>query len=140
MDMENKEIIGRKIEEAKGRRHKILVVEDNEGGRKKLAGILRSEGYEVSEDCHGGLAVERLEKGDLPDLMTTDLCMPFMDGFELISYLESKGYNFPIIVNSEYDKEEIPIYSGRLRRVVEKNCAYGNGSEEIKLMIGEMLS
>jgi two-component system KDP operon response regulator KdpE len=77
---------------------RILVVEDDPAIRRAIVAQLRGEGYDVVEAANGreALAAARADK---PDLVLTDLNMPTMDGFELITTLR-KGSTTPVIVLS----------------------------------------
>jgi two-component system KDP operon response regulator KdpE len=77
---------------------RILVVEDDPAIRRAIVAQLRGEGYDVIEAANGreALAAARADK---PDLVLTDLAMPVMDGFELITTLR-KGSTTPVIVLS----------------------------------------
>lgn len=77
---------------------RILVVEDDAAIRRAIVAQLRGEGYDVIEagDGREGLAAAR---ADRPDLVLTDLAMPVMDGFELITMLR-KSAPTPVIVLS----------------------------------------
>lgn len=59
---------------------------------------LRGEGYEVVEAVDGRDGIARAKK-DRPDLILTDLAMPEMDGFSLISTIRKTSMT-PIIVLS----------------------------------------
>jgi two-component system KDP operon response regulator KdpE len=77
---------------------RIMVVEDDQPIRRSIAAQLRAEGYEVVEAADGREAamVARREK---PDLILTDLAMPVMDGFTLITTVR-KTMRTPIVVLS----------------------------------------
>jgi two-component system KDP operon response regulator KdpE len=79
-------------------RARILVVEDDHAIRRSLVAELRGEDYEVLEAVDGreALAVVSANK---PDLILTDLAMPVMDGFALITALR-KNSTVPIVVLS----------------------------------------
>jgi len=70
-------------------RTRLLVVEDNDEMRRFIAESLASE-YEIIEAVDGEDARDKLEKGDLPDLVICDVMMPRMDGFSLFRYTRSK--------------------------------------------------
>ncbi|MCF8045003.1 MAG: PAS domain S-box protein [Desulfarculaceae bacterium] len=71
---------GEKIsEEGKGKR--ILLVEDNEIGRKVVSEFLTGAGFEVQEALNGEQALEMLE-GLRFDLVLMDIEMPVMGGIE----------------------------------------------------------
>jgi two-component system KDP operon response regulator KdpE len=77
---------------------RILVVEDDPAIRRAIVAQLRGEGYDVIEAANGREALTTA-RADKPDLVLTDLAMPVMDGFELITTLR-KGSTTPVIVLS----------------------------------------
>jgi two-component system KDP operon response regulator KdpE len=77
---------------------RILVVEDDPAIRRAVAAQLRGESYDVLEASNGKDALA-MARGDKPDLILTDLAMPVMDGFELITTLR-KTSQTPVIVLS----------------------------------------
>jgi two-component system, chemotaxis family, sensor kinase CheA len=68
------------------RQPRALVVEDAPVARELLCGILRSLGLSVSEATDGrqGLALAQEEP---PDLLLTDIEMPYMDGIAMVTAL-----------------------------------------------------
>jgi len=74
------------IESAKGR---ILVVDDEPSVRESLQSLLTEVGYEVSTAVDGFDALLRL-KTFVPDVIISDLNMPQMSGFELLSVLRRR--------------------------------------------------
>jgi CheY-like chemotaxis protein len=79
----------------------ILLVEDTPEARDNLKDLLSLEGFEVVTSANGQDAFDKLYLYR-PDLIITDLRMPKMDGFELISKLKAndKYRDIPIIVFS----------------------------------------
>lgn len=80
---------------------KILVVDDKHTLSDLLAQFLGQK-HQVTVQKNGMAALQWLQGGDLPDLIITDLEMPELDGFELISKVRASGYfsDIPIIVLS----------------------------------------
>lgn len=76
----------------------LLVVDDDIAIRRGLNAALSQAGYGVLEAADGQEALEVFERTS-PDLVLTDLAMPRMDGFELITILRRAGHH-PIIVLS----------------------------------------
>ena len=66
-------------------RPQILVVDDNPSVRETLAMLLVSAGYDVAVAEEGFAALSQLRK-TLPDVIVSDLEMPRMSGFELLSW------------------------------------------------------
>jgi two-component system alkaline phosphatase synthesis response regulator PhoP/two-component system response regulator VicR len=70
--------------ERKGKR--ILVAEDDQNILRQIVFNLESSDYEVITATTGVEAM-RLLMGNKPDLLITDIMMPEMDGYELVSTL-----------------------------------------------------
>lgn len=67
---------------------RILIVDDEPSILRRLKVNLELQGYEVETAESGALAIERI-KENKPDLLVIDLLMPEIDGFELISHIQS---------------------------------------------------
>ena len=63
---------------------RILIVEDDPGLRQVGKLVLESQGYEVHVAGDGFEALIALKRS-LPDIIISDLSMPNMNGFELLS-------------------------------------------------------
>jgi CheY-like chemotaxis protein len=74
--------------------HRILVVDDEQNIRDGLAMLLTAHGYTVSLAAHGFDALLQLRSAN-PELIISDLNMPQMSGFELLSVLRRR---FPEIL------------------------------------------
>ncbi len=78
---------------------RALVVEDAPVARELLSGILRSLGLRVEEATDGrqGLSMART---DPPDLVLTDIEMPYMDGIEMVTHFRASPAlaRVPVIV------------------------------------------
>ncbi|HEY9711495.1 MAG TPA: response regulator, partial [Oculatellaceae cyanobacterium] len=66
----------------------ILVVDDNPDLRDYVARILRQEGYQVWM-AHNGQEGFRLTQEQRPQLIVTDLMMPFVSGLDLIAMIRA---------------------------------------------------
>lgn len=84
---------------------KILIVEDDELIIKILEFILNKEGYELSVLRDGLSAIENLKMIN-PDLVMTDLMLPYKSGLEIISYVKENLEKTRIIVLSALGQEE----------------------------------
>ena len=80
-------------------RRRILVVDDMELNRDHLKKVL--EGYEVETACDGRSALERLQ-AETFHLVITDLRMPDMSGFELLSSVRADRVPVGVIVLTAY--------------------------------------
>src|SRR5262245_52446893 len=86
---------------------KILMVEDKDEFRTIYGDRLRFGGYDVVDAKNGKEALEKLAKGDI-ELVMTDINMPEMDGYELITAIraDEKLKALPIMVMSVFDSGE----------------------------------
>jgi len=76
---------------------RILIVEDDDEMRKLLLDELADEGYEVSAASDGEDAIGKLAQ-DRFDLVITDLVMPRLDGFALLSHVKNSHPEMPVIM------------------------------------------
>lgn len=74
--------------------YRVLVVDDDELIRLVSEQVLSSHGYEVRTASDGFEALA-LMRNALPDLIISDLKMPNMSGFELLSVVEGAFRSFP---------------------------------------------
>lgn len=94
---------------------KILVVDDKVALNKLIVKFF-SKTFDISTKEDGLMALTWLQNGNIPDLIITDIQMPNMDGFELISRVKESGYfkEIPIIVLSSLESSEDRIKCLRL--------------------------
>ena len=87
---------------------KILIVDDDSTTRKLLGLFLRSKGYEVAYAENGIDGLEKLGREN-PNMIISDLNMPYMDGIEFVKSVRSDPARaeLPILmVTTEGDPEE----------------------------------
>ena len=75
----------------------ILIVEDDKELSQLFQKVLEKNGYQVKSASDGALALEILDK-EYIDLIISDIMMPVMDGYELVSELRSAGYQIPVLM------------------------------------------
>lgn len=80
---------------------RILLIEDTEDLGEMIRDILSKEGYEVIWAKDGRSGIE-FYKHTNPDLIITDLVMPYMDGLEVIRCVREaeRAAKIPIIILS----------------------------------------
>jgi CheY-like chemotaxis protein len=78
---------------------KILLVDDEPSIRFLLTTVLEQAGYRVEAAEDGYAALRKIQQA-LPDLVITDLRMPNMNGFELLSVLRTRFPKLPTIAIS----------------------------------------
>ncbi|MFC3810281.1 response regulator transcription factor [Lacihabitans lacunae] len=76
---------------------KVLLIEDDLLLLKTLEFKLKKEGFEVEIAKNGYDALESL-KNDIPDLIVTDIMMPFVNGLEIISMVRNEMMSNVIII------------------------------------------
>lgn len=87
---------------------KILIVDDDSTTRKLLGLYLKAKGYEVAYAENGLQGIEKLGMEN-PNLVISDLNMPYMDGIEFVKSVRSGAVqsDIPILmVTTEADPEE----------------------------------
>jgi DNA-binding response OmpR family regulator len=88
---------------------KILIVEDEKEIRENIAQILQLNDYETISADNGKTALELAIKY-LPDLIVSDIMMPYMDGYEFLENLRKidKISSIPcILVTAKVEKRDI---------------------------------
>jgi CheY-like chemotaxis protein len=80
-------------------KHEILVVDDEAVIRQSLGLVLQSAGYEVSTATNGFDALLQLKRR-LPAIVLSDLNMPQMSGFELLSVVRRRFPQISVIAMS----------------------------------------
>lgn len=85
---------------------KILIAEDEPLMLMAIVAKLKGDGYEVTGTTDGREALKAIEE-NLPDLIITDILMPYTSGLELIGIVKSNpATNIPVIVLSGIGEEE----------------------------------
>lgn len=88
--------------------HRLILVEDEEDVREGIVKEIEwsNYGFEVVETAENGKeAIEAVEKW-LPDLVITDIRMPFMDGLQLSAWLRDNYPTTRIIILTGFDEFE----------------------------------
>ncbi|MEG4529813.1 ATP-binding protein [Microcoleus sp. D2_18a_D3] len=94
-----------------GRKKQILIVDDRWENRSVIVNILQPLGFVIMEAENGREGLEKIAELP-PDLIITDLSMPVVDGWELLSEVRQSENlkNIPVIVSSasvyEMDKQQ----------------------------------
>lgn len=122
-------------------KERVLVVDDSDINREILSGILKSE-YDIIEAKNGKEALLQIEKhGDDLAVILLDLVMPVMSGFDVLEYMNERGYiaNIPVItisgddsgktVRAAYDKG----VSDYITRPFDARVVYRRVSNTVKI-------
>ncbi len=85
---------------------KLLLAEDDELLASLLTYRLEKAGYKV-ETVYDGKEVKSQLSEEMPDIIVSDIMMPYFSGIELIDYVRNElGSNVPIIIISSAGNEE----------------------------------
>jgi DNA-binding NtrC family response regulator len=87
---------------------RILIVDDDEHQRRGLCEMVQAMGYLAESASDGEQALEKLGAAEM-DVITTDLMMPRMDGFQLLRTLLERGDLTPAIVLTGFGSMERAI-------------------------------
>ena len=89
-------------------KREVLVVDDDPSIRESLALLLVTAGYDVASAQDGFAALLQLRR-TLPHLIVSDLNMPHMSGYELLSVVRRR---FPqimtVAMSGDYQGDEVP--------------------------------
>lgn len=102
------------VEGEGGRRGRLLVVDDEVDVARGVEALLSARGYDVELAFGGEVALERLSRDPLPDLVLLDYELPDLDGEEIARRmrLDPRLERVPILMATAAS-----IELGRLRRV-----------------------
>jgi CheY-like chemotaxis protein len=89
---------------------RILLVDDEPSIRVLLGAILHQAGYMVDAAEDGYSALRKIQQA-VPDIVITDLRMPNMNGFELLSVIRTRFPDLPTIAISG---EFVSVHQGPL--------------------------
>jgi CheY-like chemotaxis protein len=81
---------------------RVLLVDDDVRTVRRLAQMLREDGFAVDVACEGASAIARLGRAPCPDVLVTDVLMPYADGVSLVKYARSLRPHLPIIYMTGY--------------------------------------
>ena len=81
---------------------KILIAEDDRELRQLFQHVLTKNGYAVTGVSNGEEAMDAIDAGYY-DLITSDIMMPKMDGYQLVRALREAGLTIPVMMITAKD-------------------------------------
>ncbi len=83
---------------------RVLVVEDDHDARTFLVGALAAAGFSVTAARDGQEAIERLERGEVPDAFIVDLELPRVSGRDLLRFVSDDRVfrTIPVVVTTAH--------------------------------------
>ncbi|WP_437709251.1 response regulator [Sorangium sp. So ce448] len=92
----------------------ILLVDDDVQSARLLERLLEEDGFRVELATNGALAIARLSRRPIPDILVTDFRMPHADGIAVARYARSLRPDLPLFFFTGY-----PDLVARLGRGLE---------------------
>ncbi len=91
----------------------VLIIEDNEDFQDLYGMVAEKAGFAVERILDGGVALDRLESGSIPDLVLLDAHMPVAEGDEILAAIRSRQ-----------DWQRVPVYMLTADMRVAKKYSY----------------
>lgn len=82
---------------------KVLIVDDLEAGRWALSNLIQMAGWVPVAVASGKEALACIRE-EAPDVLLLDICLPDMDGFEVLTQVNATERTLPIIMVTAYGK------------------------------------
>ena len=88
--------------------YRVLLVDDEALTREAISENIRWQelGFELIASCENGRQAMEVIRQNTPDLVLTDICMPYVDGIELARYIYENCPDTRTVIISGYDEFE----------------------------------
>jgi DNA-binding NtrC family response regulator len=116
---------------------RILIIEDDEEMRFLLKDFLSEEGYEADSAHNGSEALLKLAKEPF-DLVITDIRMPGLTGFDILSAIKKLELGMPVIVITAFGGDE--VYRRSMAREADGYLEKPIHFQKLKGLIQELVS
>ena len=84
----------------------VLVVDDTAVDRKLASRLLEKSGVLRVLDADGGQRALEIIAEQLPDVVVTDLQMPEMDGLQLVTAVQERFPEIPVVLMTAHGSED----------------------------------
>ena len=95
------------------RKFTILVAEDDSMILKTVQLFLKKEEYVIISSIDGRDALEKFEMHN-PDLIITDIMLPYLSGLEIVGKVKQSQNPIPVIVSSSMSQDSVMEEAKRL--------------------------
>ncbi len=95
---------------SKDHERKLLLLVDDEIAVLKLLEFILKKDYDLMIHNNGLEAISWMDSGHMPDLIISDLEMPYVDGLDFVRSLKTSGYyrEIPIILlSAAYSSDDL---------------------------------
>ena len=93
---------------------RILVVDDEEGIRRSLSGILSDEGIDITVSSDGEEALTTLKARNDIDLVLLDIAMPGRDGLQILEEIVATWPRLPVLMMSGHGNIDTAVKATKL--------------------------
>ncbi|HLT48731.1 MAG TPA: sigma-54 dependent transcriptional regulator [Rubricoccaceae bacterium] len=93
---------------------RIYIVDDDPKIGELFATVLQRDGYAASSFVSAVDLLERIDGGDVPDLILTDLMMPEVSGIQLIEEVRGRDLTLPVIIMTAHSSVQTAVEAMRL--------------------------
>jgi DNA-binding NtrC family response regulator len=93
---------------------RIFIVDDDPKIGELFATVLQRDGYDARAFVSAVDLIERLDGGDVPDLILTDLMMPEVSGIQLIEEVRQRELTLPVIIMTAHSSVQTAVEAMRL--------------------------
>lgn len=104
--------------------YRVLLIEDDEAMRRMVAAALRADGHAVIQATDGDEAFDWLGAGVvdgdptcLPDVVVSDVRLPFFDGLEILECLQVATRRIPVILMTGFPDAHVAARAHELGAV-----------------------
>lgn len=91
---------------------KVLIVDDMEDARWVLSNLIQRAGFTPVVAASGEEALTCIRQ-EAPDLVFLDVCLPDMDGFEILTWAQRHDKSVPVIMLTAYGKTDDAVRAMR---------------------------
>jgi len=93
---------------------RIYIVDDDPKIGELFATVLQRDGYAARSFVSAVDLLERIDGGDVPDLILTDLMMPEVSGIQLIEEVRGRDLTLPVIIMTAHSSVQTAVEAMRL--------------------------